>query len=274
LEEEFANEDVPHAAGRCCFEMDYLSKFWCSLAFVEQYWNVAKQATREKCDYTITTLKAVFPVALATACDHEQMCCFMKRSLNHAKALTATGRHGDFTKYPSLAKSYTKHRDSLRLSMGVDGSPARRVRERGQWGAMEHARRLPLGAGGGGGGGGSDDDGGDGGGGGGGGSDDDGGDGGDCGGFSSDDNGGGGGGGASSGDDGDRGGSDGGGEGAQGAIAGGGGGGIPRSRLAAARAAAAAFEEDERLDRETAPWRSVAEALEPAGRFGRSRRTE
>jgi len=73
LQGEFADEDVAFAEGRCCFEMDYLSKFWCSLAFVEQYWNVAKQVTREECDYTITALKFVFPVALARPC-HTSRC--------------------------------------------------------------------------------------------------------------------------------------------------------------------------------------------------------
>ena len=45
-------------------------------------------------------------------------------------------------------------------------------------------------------------------------------------------------------------------------------------RACGQRAAAAAFGGDERQDRETAPWRSVAKALVPAGRFGRSGRTD
>ena len=33
------------------------AKFWCSLQWVEQYWNDTKRDTREKCDYTVPTLK-------------------------------------------------------------------------------------------------------------------------------------------------------------------------------------------------------------------------
>jgi len=98
LQDTFAAFNLRPEADRVChFEMDYLSKFWCTLAFVEQYWNDAKRLTREQCDYTITKLKLVFPIALATATPPHRMRRFMQRSLDHAKALADTGRDGDFT---------------------------------------------------------------------------------------------------------------------------------------------------------------------------------
>jgi hypothetical protein len=36
--------------------------------FMLQYWAGVKAVTRQQCDYTITGLKVVFPVALATVC--------------------------------------------------------------------------------------------------------------------------------------------------------------------------------------------------------------
>ena len=51
----------------CLLRGRYLAKFWCTLAWIEQYWNDAKAWTRKLCDYTVPKLKADFPVALDTA---------------------------------------------------------------------------------------------------------------------------------------------------------------------------------------------------------------
>ena len=103
--------DTRISEGRQCeFEVALLSKFWCTLAFVEQYWNDVKRVTREQCDYTMPRLKAVFPVALATACPVTQIRKYMRRSLDHVDALIELGRDGDFSKIPSLRKKYKSHR--------------------------------------------------------------------------------------------------------------------------------------------------------------------
>jgi len=124
------------------FEMDYLSKFWCILAPVEQYWNDCKRVTRQQCDYTITGLKAVFPVALATAVPGTQNRKYLQRSLDQAEALRNIGRHGDFSAVPSLCREYKSHRLAHLMRLGLASEEHRR--QRSAWGSVEHARRLPA----------------------------------------------------------------------------------------------------------------------------------
>jgi hypothetical protein len=38
-----------------------MPKLWCSLAWIEQYWNDYKLVTIEQCDNTITTSRPRFP---------------------------------------------------------------------------------------------------------------------------------------------------------------------------------------------------------------------
>ena len=126
----------------CDFEMGYLSKFWCILAWIEQYWNDCKRVTRQQCDYTITGLKAVFPVALATACPVTQIRKYMQRSLNYARALREIGRHGDFSKVPGLCRQYKSHLKADLLSRGLIEENSKRVRGP-NYGPIKHARFIP-----------------------------------------------------------------------------------------------------------------------------------
>lgn len=51
LEEKVAEMNArPDRA--CFFESHYLPKFWCLLAWIEQYWTDSKRLTCEQCDYT------------------------------------------------------------------------------------------------------------------------------------------------------------------------------------------------------------------------------
>ena len=86
----------------------YLAKFWCTLAWIEQYWNDAKAWTRRRYDYTLPKLKAEFPVALDTACPITQIRKFMQRSLDHVTALREIGRYGDFGRIDGLRKQYKR----------------------------------------------------------------------------------------------------------------------------------------------------------------------
>lgn len=94
--------------------------------------------TREQCNYTITGLKAVFPVALATACPIGRIRNYMQRSLDHVRALLKIGRHGDFGLIPSLRKVYRSHRRSEFIRFGLVSDV--QVRQRGAWGSIAHAR--------------------------------------------------------------------------------------------------------------------------------------
>jgi hypothetical protein len=86
LEEKVAEMNArPDRA--CFFESHYLPKFWCLLAWIEQYWTDSKRLTCEQCDFTLPTLRATFPVALATA-----------------------WRDGDFSRVPSLCHTHKGHR--------------------------------------------------------------------------------------------------------------------------------------------------------------------
>ena len=111
-----------------------------------QYWADVKAVTRQQCDYTITGLKAVFPVALATACPIGRIRNYMQRSLDHVRALLKIGRHGDFSLIPSLRKVYTSHRRSELINMGQASDVQKR--KRGAWGSIAHARlKSPGGSG-------------------------------------------------------------------------------------------------------------------------------
>jgi hypothetical protein len=109
LEEKVAEMNArPDRA--CFFESHYLPKFWCLLAWIEQYWTDSKRLTCEQCDYTLPTLRATFLVALATACPGTHIRNFMQRSLDHVEALRAIGRDGDFSRVPSLCHTHKGHR--------------------------------------------------------------------------------------------------------------------------------------------------------------------
>ena len=115
------------------------AKFWCSLQWVEQYWNDTKRDTREKCDYTVPTLKKQFPKSLREACPIGHLRRYMARSFRHMSVLRTIGRHGDFGQFPSLDKQYKSHRDSMRVGRDLD-APTKRLRD--EWGGIESARRT------------------------------------------------------------------------------------------------------------------------------------
>ena len=91
--------------------------------------------TREQCNNTITGLKAVFPVALATACPISRIRNYMQRSLDHVRALLKIGCNGDFDLIPSLRKVFKSHRRSELIRLGL----ASDVQVR-QWGSVKRAR--------------------------------------------------------------------------------------------------------------------------------------
>ena len=97
-----------------------------------------KAVTRQQCDNTITGLKAVFPVALATACPPNRIRNYMQRSLDHVTALLELGRHADFSQIPSLRKKYKSHRRSELIRLGLCDELV--SRKRGSWGSVSHAR--------------------------------------------------------------------------------------------------------------------------------------
>ena len=102
-----------------------------------------KAVTRQQCDYTITGLKAVFPVALATACPPQRIRNYMQRSLDHAQSMLTIGRTGDFGQIPSLCKVYKSHRRSELLRLGL--ASEKKIRQRGAWGSIKHARlKTPV----------------------------------------------------------------------------------------------------------------------------------
>ena len=103
-----------------------------------QYWSDVKAVTRQQCDYTITGLKAVFPVALATACPPHRIRNYMQRSLDHVRALQELGRHADFSQIPSLRKKYKSHRRSELIRLGLCDEKV--ARKRSSWGSINHAR--------------------------------------------------------------------------------------------------------------------------------------
>jgi hypothetical protein len=135
-----AYNERPVASRVCRFEMTYLPKFWCSLAWIEQYWNDCKRMTREQCDYTMPTLKATFPVALETACPVTQIRKYMQRSLDHMTACTEIGRHGDFGSIPSLRRKYKSHRRAELVRFGLASEEPKR--DRRNWGPLLRARRI------------------------------------------------------------------------------------------------------------------------------------
>ena len=135
-----AYNERPVASRVCRFEMTYLPKFWCSLAWIEQYWNDCKRVTREQCDYTMPTLKATFPVALETACPVTQIRKYMQRSLDHMTACTEIGRDGDFGSIPSLRRKYKGHRRAELIRFGLASEEFKR--DRANWGKIIRARRL------------------------------------------------------------------------------------------------------------------------------------
>ena len=102
-----------------------------------------KAVTRQQCDYTITGLKAVFPVALATACPPHRIRNYMQRSLDHVRALQELGRHADFSQIPSLRKKYKSHRRSELTRLGLCDDKV--ARNRSSWGSISHARlKSPM----------------------------------------------------------------------------------------------------------------------------------
>jgi hypothetical protein len=136
-----AYNDARATSGRAChFHMAYLPKFWCSLAWIEQYWNDCKRVTREQCDYTVPTLKATFPAALENACPVTQIRKYMQRSLDHITALAEIGRDGDFDQIPSLRKKYKGHRRAELIRFGLASEEPKR--DRAAWGKMASAQLL------------------------------------------------------------------------------------------------------------------------------------
>ena len=122
------------------FEWLLNAKFWCNLAWVENYWNDAKRDTRTLCDYTIPTLKKNFPIALRTSVPPSRMRNYQRKCMEHMKVLQEIGRRGDFSVYPTLVKKYKSHRNSELIRLGHISEA--QVRKRSDWGKIEHARRV------------------------------------------------------------------------------------------------------------------------------------
>jgi hypothetical protein len=122
------------------FSMSYLAKFWCTLAWIEQYWNDVKLYCRERCDYTMTGLKEHFPVALACACPPYRIRRFMQKALDHTQALDELGPDGNFSLIPSLRRKYKSHRRAELVRFGLASEDKRR--ERGSWGGVVHSRLV------------------------------------------------------------------------------------------------------------------------------------
>ena len=94
--------------------------------------------TREQCNYTITGLKAVFPVALAKACPIGRIRNYMQRSLDRVCALLKIGCNGDFALIPSLRKVYNSHRRSELIRLGLASDV--QFRHRDSRGSVKRAR--------------------------------------------------------------------------------------------------------------------------------------
>jgi hypothetical protein len=102
----------------------------------------AKRWTRERCDYTMPTLKLNFPVAPREAVPPQTMRNYMRECLEHAAVLQQIGRHGDFGEYGSLVKQYKSHRSADLIRLGCASDPV--VRHRANWGSVAHARLITL----------------------------------------------------------------------------------------------------------------------------------
>ena len=141
LESAFKDFPVMFGGG---FSMSYLAKFWCTLAWIEQYWNDVKEVTRQKCDFTMPGHKAEFLVALRTACPPIRIRNYMQRSLDHFRALSELGRKGDFNKIPSMRKIYKGHRRSELIRLGIANETIVRIRD--NWGEIAHSRLTKIGS--------------------------------------------------------------------------------------------------------------------------------
>ena len=122
------------------FDVFYLAKFWCVLAFIEQFWCDVKRVTRQKCDGTITGLKVHFPEALRTGCPIETLRKYNQHSLDRIQVLIEGGRGMDFGKFSGLVQKFKTHRNSEAMSKGF--IPTVEVRKREAWGSVNHAKKT------------------------------------------------------------------------------------------------------------------------------------
>ena len=100
--------------------------------------------TREQCNYTITGLKAIFPIALESACPISRIRYYTQRSLDHVHELLKIWREGDFAQISNLCKVYKSHRRSELIHLGLASDT--QVRRRDAWGSISHARlKIPEG---------------------------------------------------------------------------------------------------------------------------------
>jgi len=115
-------------------------KFWCNFAWVENYWNDCKRATKQRCDNTLPSLKKNFPDRLRHEVPPERLAKYQRKCEEHMDVMRQIGRHGDFSKYDALVKQQSTHRQAHLVRLGVESEEA--VRSRENWGAVHHARRV------------------------------------------------------------------------------------------------------------------------------------
>ena len=139
----------------------YLAKFWCTLAWIEQYWNDAKAWTRKLCDYTVPKLKADFPVALDTAAQSPRSalwttsrpCARSGAAVTSGASMASTSSVRGRRALPPGACiagqthltrwclcEIPSHRRAHLIKMNLASDP--QVRSRSNWGTLLKARRI------------------------------------------------------------------------------------------------------------------------------------
>ena len=139
----------------------YLAKFWCTLAWIEQYWNGAKAWTRKLCDYTAPKLKADFPVPLDTAAQSPRSalwttsrpCARSGATVTSGASMASTSSARGRRALPPGACiagqthltrwclcEIPSHRRAHLIKMDLASDP--QVRSRSNWGTLLKARRI------------------------------------------------------------------------------------------------------------------------------------
>ena len=75
-------------------------------------------------------MKRQFPISLANGCKIEHLRKYMQKALDHMRSMRELGRYGDgdvshpdFSRAPSLMKTYKSHRRSELIRLGVASEP-------------------------------------------------------------------------------------------------------------------------------------------------------
>ena len=118
------------------------AKFWCNLAWVENYWNDTKRHNRERSDGTLPGMKNQFPRSLEVGCKIEHLRKYQQKCFDHMAALREIGRHGDFSGIPALMKKYKSHRRAELIQLGIASEEPKRSRS--DWGSVQHARLATM----------------------------------------------------------------------------------------------------------------------------------